>query len=140
MLKPLAGGKWSFTTAAHLLNRAGFGGPPAEIEKLAKLKPEDAISHFLDYEKIPDPTSDPSWAHPDPTRMEKFREMRGADEEERRRMAREQQNMQRQHGIELRGWWLERMANTPRPLQEKMTLFWHGHFATSLEKVREAYL
>ena len=32
------------------------------------------------------------------------------------------------------------MAKGPRPLQEKMTLFWHGHFATSMEKVRDAYL
>jgi uncharacterized protein (DUF1800 family) len=31
------------------------------------------------------------------------------------------------------------MARGPRPLQEKMTLFWHGHFATSVEKVREPY-
>ena len=41
--------------------------------------------------------------------------------------------------LELRGWWLQRMANGPRPFQEKMVLFWHGHFATSMEKVREAY-
>src|ERR1043166_6671195 len=32
------------------------------------------------------------------------------------------------------------MAKGPRPLQEKMVLFWHGHFATSSDKVREAYL
>jgi uncharacterized protein (DUF1800 family) len=31
------------------------------------------------------------------------------------------------------------MAYGPRPLQEKMTLFWHGHFATSVEKVRDPY-
>ncbi len=41
--------------------------------------------------------------------------------------------------MELRGWWLQRMAKGPRPLQEKLTLFWHGHFATSVEKVRDAY-
>jgi uncharacterized protein (DUF1800 family) len=49
------------------------------------------------------------------------------------------QQMQRQRIMELRGWWLQRMAGGPRPLQEKMVLFWHGHFATSYEKVREAY-
>jgi uncharacterized protein (DUF1800 family) len=31
------------------------------------------------------------------------------------------------------------MAKGPRPLQEKLTLFWHGHFATSAVKVKEAY-
>src|SRR5438093_9190409 len=42
--------------------------------------------------------------------------------------------------LELRRWWLERMARGLRPLQEKMVLFWHGHFATSIEKVRDAFL
>ena len=57
MLKPLAADKWNFTTAAHLLNRAGFGGPPAEIERLVKLGPDKAVSWFVDYEKIPDDTA-----------------------------------------------------------------------------------
>ena len=47
--------------------------------------------------------------------------------------------MQFQRLMELRGWWLNRMAKGPRPFQEKMVLFWHGHFATSFEKVRNAY-
>jgi uncharacterized protein (DUF1800 family) len=34
-------------------------------------------------------------------------------------------------------WWANRMLTTPRPFQEKMTLFWHGHFATTEEKVRD---
>src|SRR5439155_23449860 len=32
-------------------------------------------------------------------------------------------------------WWLYRMLNTARPIEEKMTLFWHGHFASTDEKV-----
>jgi uncharacterized protein (DUF1800 family) len=140
MLKPLSRGKWNFKTAAHLLNRAGFGGPPAEIEKLAALSPEEAVSHFVDYEKIPDPTTNPEWAKPDPDRQEKFLVARRAGEEERRKKQREIQQDNRQHMLALRGWWLERMAKGPRPFQEKMVLFWHGHFATSVEKVREAYL
>ena len=67
-------------------------------------------------------------------------EVRKLDEEERRRKLREVQRADREHMLELRGWWLRRMANGPRPFQEKMVLFWHGHFATSVEKVREAYL
>jgi len=140
MLKALSGQKWNFTTAAHLLNRAGFGGPPAEIEKLAALGPEAAVAHFVDYEKIPDPTPDPEWARPDPERPKKLMEARQLGEEERRKRLREIQRADRQHMLELRGWWFERMAKGPRPLQEKMVLFWHGHFATSVEKVREAYL
>jgi len=153
MLKPLPAEKWNFTTAAHLLNRAGFGGTPDEIEKIAQMAPDEAVSYLVDYDKIPDPTPDPDWARPDPDRMEKllaFRKMnqglRGASdekrkelEEKRREMQREQRQTQQQHLLELRGWWLERMVKGPRPLQEKLTLFWHGHFATSTQKVREAY-
>jgi hypothetical protein len=35
----------------------------------------------------------------------------------------------------LQGWWLYRMLHTPHPLQERMTFFWHDHFATSVAKV-----
>jgi uncharacterized protein (DUF1800 family) len=140
MLKALPGGKWNFTSAAHLLNRAGFGGPPAEIEKLTALGLEKAVSRLVDYDEIPDDTADPDWAKPDTTRTERFLAARRAGEEERRKLQREEQQSQRQHMMELRGWWLRRMAHGPRPLQEKMVLFWHGHFATSVEKVRDAYL
>src|SRR5213082_34955 len=116
MLKPLPQARWSFTTAAHLLNRAGFSGPPAEIEKLVSLGPEKAVSQFVDYEKIPDNTPDPDWAKPDPDRAKRFMEARNSGEEERRKLLREQQQAQRQHITELRGWWLERMAKGPRPL------------------------
>ncbi len=139
MLSSLSPAKWDFTTAAHLLNRAGFGGPPAEIERLAAIGPYAAVSWLVDYEKTPDPTSDPSWARPDPDRIKRLAALRQAPEEQRRQMQREEQQMQRDHLMELRGWWLQRMAKGPRPLQEKMTLFWHGHFATSVQKVREVY-
>jgi uncharacterized protein (DUF1800 family) len=41
---------------------------------------------------------------------------------------------------ELRGWWLKQMAEPARATREKLTLFLHGHFATSFEKVRSPYL
>jgi uncharacterized protein (DUF1800 family) len=140
MLKPLSGDRWNFTTAAHLLNRAGFGGPPAEIDRLAALGPARAVSHLVDFESVAEATSDPAWAKPDPNRAERFRASRRASPEERQKMQREEQRNQRERMVELRGWWLQRMATGARPLQEKMTLFWHGHFATSVEKVRDAYL
>jgi hypothetical protein len=34
-------------------------------------------------------------------------------------------------------WWANRMLTSPRPLQERMALFWHGHFATNEDKVRD---
>src|SRR5207253_2594921 len=41
---------------------------------------------------------------------------------------------------ELRAWWLYCMQYSGHPLQEKMTLFWHNHFATSISKVRRTGL
>jgi len=140
MLQPLSRDKWSFATAAHLLNRAGFGGAPAEIERLAALSPDEAVASLVDFEKIPDPTPNPSWAKPDPTRAERLRAAQQATPDVRRQMNQEEQRLQRQNAVDLKYWWLQRMATGPRPLQEKMTLFWHGHFATSMEKVRDAYL
>ncbi len=140
MLQPLASARWEFSTAAHLLNRAGFGGPPQETEKILALGLDRAVSHFVDYEAVPDPTTAPAWARPDPERVEKLRAARMAGEQERRRFQREYQQAQRRHMLELGHWWLERMAAGPRPLQEKLTLFWHGHFATSVQKVKDAYL
>ncbi len=40
----------------------------------------------------------------------------------------------------LQQWWLDRMATTTAPLQEKLTLFWHGHFATANYKVTDMVL
>jgi uncharacterized protein (DUF1800 family) len=65
----------------------------------------------------------------------------GADSaNQRRNFARQIQRQQRQMIEDLRGWWLQRMVDTPRPLQEKMTLFWHGHFATQSQKIRSPQL
>src|SRR5206468_9409447 len=38
----------------------------------------------------------------------------------------------------LRTWWMDRMVRTDRPLEEKMTLFWHGLFCSGFKEVREA--
>jgi len=140
MLKPLPSDQWDFEKAAHLLNRAGFSGPPSEIERLVSLGHKQAVGQFVDYERVPDNLTKPEWTKPDPTRAERLAQARSASEEERRQLRREEQRVQRQRFVELQGWWLERMATTSRPLQEKMTLFWHSHFATSFRKVRDAFL
>lgn len=140
MLQRLDGAKWGFASAAHLLNRAGFGGTPQEIEQLAALGLEQAVARFVDYENVPDPTPAPEWAVPDPERAERYRQARMAPPEERRKILQEEQRNQRQRFIELKAWWLKRMTHGSRPLQERLVLFWHGHFATSMEKVRDAYM
>jgi uncharacterized protein (DUF1800 family) len=49
----------------------------------------------------------------------------------RRQLAKEIRKNERQSLIGLQRWWLERMLNTPAPLQEKMALYFHGHFTTA---------
>jgi uncharacterized protein (DUF1800 family) len=140
MLQPLSSGKWNYDSAAHLLNRAGFGGSPSDIERLANLNQEKAISYLIDYEYTPDTTPNPDWAKPNPDEIAKYRQIvQTGTPEEKKAAQQAQQRTYQQRMLELRGWWLQRMARGPRPFQEKMVLFWHGHFATSVEKVRNPY-
>ncbi len=97
MLKPLAEDKWDFPAAAHLLNRAGFGGPPAEIERLVALGPRPAVSRLLDYEKTPDPWPNPDWAQPEPQRVEQLLALRQMPPEERRKVRMEERKKQQQY-------------------------------------------
>ncbi|MCE0482718.1 MAG: DUF1800 domain-containing protein [Methylacidiphilales bacterium] len=140
MLEPLPPSQWNATTAAHLLNRAGFGGSPQDVENLRLMGPDRAVSWFLDYEKIPDATPPPEWAHPDPDLIARREAIqRAADPETKKALQRMENMTLYQQMADLRYWWVRRMALGPRPFQEKMTLFWHGHFATSFEKVRMPY-
>jgi uncharacterized protein (DUF1800 family) len=96
---------------SHLLRRAGFGGTPAELDQYVQLGYPGAVEQLLSFEQVPDnyPAFD---ASDDPLKGRK--------------------------GInQLQLWWLNRMLTTKRPLQEKMTLFWHGHFATAVSKVNQ---
>ena len=51
-LSPIAPADWSYDFAAHLLERAGFGGTPEEIQALAKLTPSQAIARIVRFEGI----------------------------------------------------------------------------------------
>jgi uncharacterized protein (DUF1800 family) len=139
MLAPLAHSEWSYAKAAHLLNRAGFGGSPAEIAALTELGPEKAVASFFNFTQAPGPVL-PEWARPDRDRLAKFQQMKDASDAQRMQMRREQARTQREALLEFRQWWLRQMAFGPAPLQEKLVLFWHGHFATSAQKVRDTWL
>src|SRR5215469_1728622 len=110
MLKSLSSDRWNYSMAAHLLNRAGFGGSPAEVKKLNDLGLDKAVDFLVDYETIPDPTPNPEWAKPDPDRMQHVAEIyRKGSPEDKRQFQQEMQREQRQRITELRGWWLQRM-------------------------------
>ena len=140
MLAELPAARWNTTAARHLLNRAGFGGTADEIASLGRRTAREAVESLVKRESPADRPTPPSWAHPDPERGARLRAFREAKPEERERLQREQRQIQRTRMIELEAWWLNLMASSSHPLQEKLTLFWHGHFATSAVKVRDAYL
>ncbi|HEX5105467.1 MAG TPA: DUF1800 domain-containing protein [Pirellulaceae bacterium] len=101
--------------AAHLFRRAGFAATSRELDEAVKQGPQAAVQQLL--------------AAPAAHR---------AFDDEMRKFA--QVTLATGNPELLTGWWLHRMRHTPAPLLEKTTLFWHGHFATSAEKVRDPKL
>ena len=137
--KPTADQPFDRVKAAHLLNRAGFGGTEAEIEKVMKLGPEDAVDWLFDFPDagaeeqsqtdVPDLSSIegyPAELPRDPAEDARH-DARGADGS----TARCSCAPTARRSWRPAAWWLKRMAYGPHPLQEKLTLFWHGHFTTS---------
>jgi hypothetical protein len=109
-------GPWDRNAAAHLLRRAGFGASRAEIDAALDKGLEAAVEDLFDEQE---------------TQESEFTE-----------------TFERISGSfidfadigQLQTWWCYRMAQTRTPLREKLTLFWHGHFATGANKVEDAYL
>lgn len=99
---------------AHLLRRFGFGASESELDYYSKGGLSGAINLLLDYDKVEDVfTFDPmEWA-----------------------------NQQRVVNLRvMQGLYAARLICTLRPLEEKMTLFWHNHFATSSSKVENSFV
>jgi len=140
MLTPLPDSKWNDSTAAHLLNRAGFGGTPDEIERTRQKGLTAAVRDLVDVKSDAANVPPPAWAHPRNIREQRMEVKAAKDRGENfQEKVREIRMMEGDEIVDLRRWWLDRMRNGPAPLLEKMTLFWHGHFATSIQKVRDAY-
>ena len=160
-LSQITADDWDRDKAAHLLERAGFGGTPEEVDVLAGMTPSEAVAHLVDYRALPDrlapfdasPIWDPGMDPFPASRAEAVRIARETGEAMGVRVLAEGQSRAlqpvvnkffyglRSNAIEtqrLATWWGERMLRTQRPLEEKLTLFWHGHFATGNTKVRDA--
>jgi len=159
-LTPITVSDWSYDFAAHLIERAGFGGTPEEIARLAAMTPERAVAYLVDYKSVPNDHLEPFDASGvwDPglrdfplsrvaatRRAERTGEALGVQvkpEGERRLQPVVDRFFYwlRATLLETRrlaNWWADRMVATAHPLEEKMALFWHGHFATGEEKVRD---
>ena len=140
VLTPLPVANWNEATAAHLLNRAGFGATPDEIEHTRQKGLIAAVRDLVDVKADAANVPPPAWAHPRNIQAQRM-EIKSAKDSggDFKAKIREVRMMEGDEMIDLRRWWLDRMLHGPAPLLEKMTLFWHGHFATSIQKVRDAY-
>lgn len=129
-LKPLAANAWDFAKARHLLWRAGFGGTPEEVAKLHASGLHAAVEQLVDFQKLPDPACSVDIRLPEPATIFEHR----LTEPERTKLGNERTSRRFQQEAQLRYWWLRRMVETQRPLEEKLALFWHGHFAVNFTK------
>jgi hypothetical protein len=159
-LTPIGAKDWNYDLAAHLLERAGFGGTPQEIQALAKMTPQQAIAKLVRFEGTDIsglPAFDESGAHdpglePFPPSRPAVTDLAKAKGEALGIKVKPSGNRRLQPVVDeffywLRAsvletnrvayWWANRMVASPRPLQEKMALFWHGHFASNEAKVRD---
>lgn len=130
---------WDPEAAAHLLRRAAFGGRPEDAEVLAAAGLEGAVDRLLadDGRGLPSPpVTDPAEER---RRRELRRALRGGEPAARMEFGAYNRAMNETFAA-LRTWWLERMRAGGAGVQEKLTLFWHGHFATSQTKVRFNHL
>ena len=102
----------------HLMRRAGFGASQAQVEQFAEMGYAATVDYLLDYEEVPD------------TVDEKIGQAGYAGV-----TVRSGQFLPRTNITDARQRWLFRMIHSERPLQEKMTLYWHHHFATAYTKI-----
>jgi uncharacterized protein (DUF1800 family) len=117
--------------ARHLLVRTGFAPTQSEVDKIvgqsAQRAVADVIAAAAAHKAIyaaPDFVSQPP---PIPNRL-----LKSKDEQQAQRQ------QQQREGLDLKVWWIREMLESPTPLAERMTLFWHNHFATSLQKVNRS--
>ncbi|HLP00062.1 MAG TPA: DUF1800 domain-containing protein [Fimbriimonas sp.] len=98
---------------AHLLRRFGLGAGKFEVDQYAKYGVEGTIDRLINYDKVDEQFPVDPW------------ELTGYGTE----------GLIMFDPPKFAAWWSLRMVMTQRPLQERLTLFWHDHFAVSAEKV-----
>jgi hypothetical protein len=159
-LAPITVADWNYDRAAHLLERAGFGGTPEDIHRLAAMTPEQAVRELVHYETIDnshlrpfeesgvfDPGIDPfPPSRPATTDLAKKKgealgvKVKPSGNRPLQPVVNKFFYWLRASMLEtnrLAYWWAHRMLTTTHPLEEKMALFWHGHFANNEDKVRD---
>jgi hypothetical protein len=113
--EPTAADPWDLRKVAHLHRRAGFGPSWAELQHGLQAGIAASVERLL---------------HPQPLIAEEMQIL-----DSLRQGVLDSRDPER-----LKAWWLYRMLYDRDPLREKMTLFWHSHFATSNRKVQSLLL
>lgn len=147
--EPLRTADFDYAAARHLLNRAGFGGSPSQVRALADMGLDKAVDTLLKYETIEytpvtadDFDRDVIMPLSDAERQQLQAARRDKNEavvEAFQKRENDAKASDRRQLGEMQRWWLKRMIETPRPLEEKMTLFWHGHFASGYRTVEDSW-
>ena len=105
---------WNSKTAAHLFRRAGFGATQAQLDAAASRSVTEVVDELLN-------TSE------DAAFRDQMSTLAGAA------LAGNSTDL-------LSAWWVYRLLSTPAQALEKITVFWHGHFATGADKVTDPAL
>ena len=128
---PSSGNVLSREDARHLASRTGFGVVPAAVAhwtgRTRRAAVDELLAGLRDTAVTPPPAGIDRYVPSART---------GGRDDDAREAGREQAQL----SIALRAWWLREMRETPSPLTERLTLFWHNHFVSSQEKVRSATL
>ena len=119
--------------ARLLLTRSGFAPHERELAAVTGMNRAQAVDQLLAGAAKADVLAAPDWTRDATPTGKRYQDL---DVEERR----QRRELEQQRVFALRGWWLQQMTVTNSPLTERMTLFWHNHFATSFQKVQVAQL
>ncbi len=147
-MSPIKKEAFGFEQARHLLWRAGFGGTPEQVQLLVSWGPEKSVDYLLDPKKVPFQDVQPDQFQnlkraPTPEEQRMLAAARRSQDENTlaklRAMQQERERDDRKQMKDIQKWWMRRIIETPRPIEEKMTLFWHGHFATSFRTIENSY-
>jgi uncharacterized protein (DUF1800 family) len=120
--EPTQDDPWNLKWAAHLYRRAAFGGTPAELKTAVQKGHKATLKLLVEgnplYKNFEKEIESSAWA---------FSKQQPSPQE---------QMFQPREPYPVRVWWTYWIVNSYHPLREKMTLFWHNHFATSIAKVQ----
>lgn len=129
----------SYEDVKHLLLRAGFGGTAEEILRYVRRPCGEVVDELLRGMRRVPKVSPPAWLdYPMIVQWRKWKARldTAKTHRQKREIRKEIRRRLRFMSWELKSWWYLEMIYTDSPLTEKMVLFWHNHFTSSLKKVR----